>query len=103
MAIAFVHQYLAETNARGSSVSALPYMPAMHQPFHARQQWMIDRNIRADAEEPVSVPAHMPMSESLYEQCEPELRTQSIRVEPELEGLGSMTSPCRSQLSRNRP
>ena len=41
---------------------------------------------------PVSVPEYTLMSESLYEQCEPELQAQAVRVELELEGLGSMTS-----------
>jgi hypothetical protein len=113
---------------------ALPLTLAMHQAFHTRQQWMIDRNICACEacqqigrlqvkfvahvgeiasqtirgrtkivgvdviavhrmlKNPVSVPEYMLMSESLYEQCEPELRTHAVRVELELEGLGSMTS-----------
>jgi hypothetical protein len=41
---------------------------------------------------PVSVPEYMLMSESLYEQCGLELQAQAVRVELELEGLGSMTS-----------
>jgi hypothetical protein len=41
---------------------------------------------------PVSVPEYMLMSESLYEHCESDLQAQAVRVELQLEGLGSMTS-----------
>jgi hypothetical protein len=102
---------------------ALPLTLAMHQTFHTRQQWMIDRNICACEacrqigrlqvkfvahvgeianqtirgktkivgvdviavhrmlKNPVSVPEYTLMSESLYEQCEPELQAQAVRVE----------------------
>ncbi|MFL6015532.1 MAG: DUF2652 domain-containing protein [Gaiellaceae bacterium] len=130
---AFLYRVHAERDDPAPG-SALPLTLAMHQAFHSRQQWMIDRNICACEacqqigrlqikfvahvgeiasqtirgrtkivgvdviavhrmlKNPVSVPEYMLISESLYEQCEPELRAQAVRVELELEGLGSMTS-----------
>jgi hypothetical protein len=41
---------------------------------------------------PVTVPEYMLMSESLYEQCRSELQAHAVKVELELEGLGSRTS-----------
>ena len=41
---------------------------------------------------PVTVPEYMLMSESLYEQCRSEVQAHAVKVELELEGLGSMTS-----------
>lgn len=131
---AFLYRADAEGGDDASPGVALPLTLAMHQAFHSRQQWMIDRNICAcDAcrqigrlqvkfiahvgeiasqtirgrtkivgvdviavhrmlKNPVPVPEYMLMSELLYEQCEPELQIQAVRVELELEGLGSMTS-----------
>jgi Protein of unknown function (DUF2652) len=131
---AFLYRAHAEGKDHAAPKSALPLTLAMHQAFHSRQQWMIDRNICACEacqqigrlqikfvahvgeiasqtirgrtkivgvdviavhrmlKNPVSVPEYMLISESLYEQCEPELQAQAVRVELELEGLGSMTS-----------
>jgi hypothetical protein len=117
-----------------ASESALSLALTMHQAFHARQQWMVARNMcsceackkvgtlrvkfvahlgevatqtirkrtklvgidviaaHRMLKNDVPVEEYVLMSDSVYERCDPWLEERAVRIDQELEGVGSMKS-----------